>query len=137
MMRSIGSLLEVIAVPAFLAMLGGLARVCRHGTQSWKQFFGSIVVSGFTGIVVHLVLQETQLSSSLQAALVAASGYSGGAMLDGYIARLEKLLPEPPPEISPTLQPKPHTKTDEDSLTVASHQAEELSAPETGIENNS
>ena len=98
MMHDFRSLLEVTAAPLSLAMLGGLARVCRYGAKSWKQFVGSIIVSGFTGVVVHLILQETSLSSSIQAAIVATSGYSGGAIIDAFVERLivgVKNLPGP------------------------------------------
>lgn len=77
---------EGLVIPAVLAAFGGIARVCRFGVKSWKQFGGSIVISAFTGVVVHLVLAETSISSSLQAAIVAASGYSGGAILDAFVS---------------------------------------------------
>lgn len=79
---SFRELAEALSGPLVLAAFGGIARACRYGVKSWRAFCGSIVVSAFTGVVVHLMLQETSFSASLQAALVAASGYSGGAILD-------------------------------------------------------
>ena len=91
-------LLEALTTPAILAIFGGLARVCRHGVKSWRQFCGSMVVSAFTGVLVHLMIQETSFSTSTQAAIVAASGYSGGAILDaiaaGIINQFKKLPTE-------------------------------------------
>lgn len=87
-LSSFQELLEALLGPLVLAAFGGLARACRYGVKSWRQFCGSIVVSGFTGVVVHLMLQETSFSDSLQAALVAASGYSGGAILDAIAAAI-------------------------------------------------
>ena len=88
-------IMEALTGPVVLAAFGGIARACRFGVKSWRQFCGSIVVSAFTGVVVHLMLLETSLSASLQAAIVASSGYSGGAILDAIataiIHQIEKL----------------------------------------------
>lgn len=83
---SFKALIEALSGPVVLAAFGGLARACRYGVKSWRQFCGSMVVSAFTGVVVHLMLQESSFSTSLQAAIVAASGYSGGAILDAIAA---------------------------------------------------
>ena len=88
MMRDINTLVEAIAAPAVLAMLGGLARACRFGATSWKQFAGGIIISGFTGVVVHLLLQEIELSLSIKAAIVATAGYSGGAIMDALVDKV-------------------------------------------------
>lgn len=92
---SFQELIETLTGPVILAAFGGIARACRYGIKSWRQFCGSIVVSAFTGVVVHLMLRESSLSTSLQAAVVAASGYSGGALLDaiaaGIIQQIKKL----------------------------------------------
>jgi hypothetical protein len=90
-------MLETLAPPVTLAAFGGIARACRHGARSWRQFCGSMVVSGFSGVVVHLLIRESSLSASLQAAIVAVSGYSGGAVLDAFASTLInkiKTLPE-------------------------------------------
>lgn len=87
-------LLEALTAPAILAVFGGIARACRYGVKSWRQFCGSIVVSAFTGVLVHLMIQESGFSTSTQAAIVAVSGYSGGSILDviasGLIQQLNK-----------------------------------------------
>lgn len=75
-------LLEALTGPVVLAVFGGVARACRYGIKSWRQFCGNMVISAFTGVIVHLMLQETSFPASTQAAIVAASGYSGGAILD-------------------------------------------------------
>lgn len=87
---SFKELIEALSGPAVLAAFGGLARSCRYGVNGWRQFCGSVVVSAFTGVVVHLMLRETAFSSSFQAAVVAASGYSGGAILDAAVTVIIK-----------------------------------------------
>lgn len=81
---------EGLIVPLALAAFGGVARACRFGFKGWKQFCGSIVASGFSGVVVHLMINDVGLSLSVQAAIVATSGYSGGAIIDGLVAGLTK-----------------------------------------------
>ena len=92
MLDNVEELLEAIAAPCVLALFGGLARACRFGIKSWRQFMSSVVVSAFTGVVVHLLIQETTLSTSVQAAIMATSGYSGGAILDAVQARIIKAV---------------------------------------------
>ena len=102
MMRDINTLIEAIAAPAVLAMLGGLARACRFGAPSWKQFAGGIIISGFTGVVVHLLLQDIDLSHSIKAAIVATAGYSGGAIMDALVDKVlsgVRNLPVPGAEV--------------------------------------
>lgn len=89
-MQELRQFFEALAVPIALSVFGGIARCCRFGVTSWRQFVASSVVSGFTGVVVHLLIQETALSSSIQAAIVASSGYGGGAILDALSARIVK-----------------------------------------------
>ena len=86
--QNVTPMAEALAVPTGLAVFGGVARACRYGVKSWRHFAGSIIVSGFTGVVVHLLLEDMDLSESMQAALVAASGYSGGAILDALSMRI-------------------------------------------------
>lgn len=88
MMRDINTLIQALTTPAVLAMLGGLARACRFGAKSWKQFTGGIIISGFTGVVVHLLLQELDVSDSFKAAIVATAGYSGGAIMDALVDKV-------------------------------------------------
>ena len=92
MLDNAKELLESLVLPALLALFGGVARSCRFGVSSIRQFIGSAVVSGFTGVVIHLLLQETELSTSVQAAIVATSGYSGGAILDAVQSRIIKAV---------------------------------------------
>ncbi|WP_027187296.1 phage holin family protein [Desulfovibrio cuneatus] len=102
MMRDINTLIEAIAAPAMLAMLGGLARACRFGATSWKQFSGGIIISGFTGVVVHLLLQDIDLSPSIKSAIVATAGYSGGAIMDALVDKIlsgVRNLPVPGAEV--------------------------------------
>lgn len=93
-MQSLKELLEAVSVPVVLAVFGGLARACRFGVKSWKHFAGSMVVSAFTGVLVHLLLSGSGLSPSVMAAIVAASGYSGGIILDALVQRLVRGVEE-------------------------------------------
>ena len=92
MLGSGKELFESLLIPTLLAVFGGVARSCRFGVKSLRQFAGSAVVSAFTGVVIHLLIQETSLSTSVQAAIVATSGYSGGAILDAVQARIIKAV---------------------------------------------
>lgn len=96
---SFKEILEALSAPLGLAAFGGIARACRFGVKSWRQFCGSIVVSAFTGVVVHLLLLESSLSTSLQAAIVAASGYSGGAILDAMATAMIQHIEQIPGKI--------------------------------------
>lgn len=82
------ALLEALAAPAILASIGGIARAMRFGVSSWRQFVGSVCISAFAGILVNLFIMDLNLSPSFQAALVAASGYSGGCILDALQNRI-------------------------------------------------
>ncbi|MDR2892271.1 MAG: phage holin family protein [Deltaproteobacteria bacterium] len=87
-MDNIKSFIEALILPLGLGVFGGIARACKTGFQTWRQFFSSVTVSAFTGVVVHLAIQDSSFSATMQAAVVAASGYSGGAILDGLIERV-------------------------------------------------
>ncbi len=91
-MDEIKSFLEGLMLPLAMALFGGLARACKTGFKSWKQFAASMVISAFTGVVVHLAIQDGGLSASMQAAIVASSGYSGGVVLDGLVDRVAERL---------------------------------------------
>lgn len=88
-MNDIRTFCEGILVPLILALFGGAARACRFGVRSWRHFCGSIIVSGFAGVVVHLLIVDLAVSDATKAAVVAISGYSGGMMLDLLSSRLK------------------------------------------------
>lgn len=92
--------LEGIVVPLLLSLAGGIARAFRDGFKSWRQFAGSLIISGFAGIIVHLLIQDLELSSNIKAALVGLSGYSGGAILDALSSRLQKGVEKLPDRLS-------------------------------------
>ena len=77
-------------LPMLLAVFGGLARVARFGTPSWKQFLSAIVLSAFTGVLVALLMQDLNWSDSVKSAIIAISGYSGGIILDAMVDRVVK-----------------------------------------------
>jgi hypothetical protein len=90
--ENLKSFLESLTLPLLLGSFGGVARSCRTGFGSRRQFFSSIMVSSFTGVVVHLALQDSSLSGHMQAALIAASGYSGGSVIDALVERLSSKI---------------------------------------------
>lgn len=83
---------EGIAVPLVMSTFGGIAKTLSQGFKSWRQFIGSLFVSGFAGMIVHLFIQDANLSPSMSAAMVGLSGYSGVVILDGLAASAQKLL---------------------------------------------
>lgn len=89
-MQDLKAFFESMSIPILLAMSGGAARAVRFGFKGWRQFTGSLVVSGFTGVVVQLLLADTTLSVNAQSAIVAVSGYSGGAILDSILMRFSR-----------------------------------------------
>jgi hypothetical protein len=91
---SLKSFLESLVLPLLLGGFGGVARVCRTGAGNWRQFLSGIMVSSFTGVVVHLALQDSSLSRHMQAAIIAASGYSGGSVIDALVSRISSKLQE-------------------------------------------
>ena len=89
-MNDIRNFLESVTVPLILSLFGGAARAVRFGVRSWRQFTAALVVSGFAGVIVHLLIQDASLADSVKAALVGLSGYSGGMILDALASRLQK-----------------------------------------------
>lgn len=83
---------EGVAVPLMMSLFGGLAKAASKGFKTWRQFVASLFVSGFAGMVVHLFIQDANISPSMGAALVGLSGYSGVVILDGLAAFALKLL---------------------------------------------
>ena len=95
-MTDFKNMLEAVAMPMFLAVFGGLARVARFGVPSWKQFLSAIVLSAFTGVLVSLLMQDLAWSPSIKSAIIAISGYSGGIILDALVDRVVKGVAELP-----------------------------------------
>ena len=91
-MDELKSFFEGIAVPVVMSMFGGIAKTVSQGWKSWRQFIGSLFVSGFAGMVVHLFIKDANISPSMSAALVGLSGYSGVVILDGLAACAQRLL---------------------------------------------
>ena len=83
---------EGVAVPLLLSMFGGIAKTVSQGWKSWRQFVGSLFVSGFAGVIVHLFIQDADISPSMRAAMVGLSGYSGVALLDGLSGWLQRMV---------------------------------------------
>ena len=95
-MTDFKNMLEAVAMPMFLAVFGGLARVARFGVPSWKQFLSAIILSAFTGVLVALLMQDLTWSESVKSAIIAISGYSGGIILDAMVDRVVKGVAELP-----------------------------------------
>ena len=89
-MDNIRNFLESVTVQLLLSLFGGAARAVRFGVRSWRQFAAALVVSGFAGVIVHLLIQDSSLADSIKAGLVGLSGYSGGMILDALASRLQK-----------------------------------------------
>lgn len=87
---SLKTMLEAVAMPMLLAVFGGLARMARFGVTSWKQFLSCIILSGFTGVLVSLLMEDLPWSPSIKSAIIAISGYSGGVILDALVDRVVK-----------------------------------------------
>ena len=87
---------EAFVLPMLLAIFGGLARMARFGTPSWKQFLSAIVLSAFTGVLVALLMQELAWPESVKSAIIAISGYSGGIILDAMVDRVVRGVAELP-----------------------------------------
>ncbi|CAK7067583.1 MAG: hypothetical protein DELT_01716 [Desulfovibrio sp.] len=90
------NIFEGLGVPLLLSMFGGIAKALREGVRSCRQFAASMVVSGFAGVIVHLLIQDMAFSASVKAALVGLSGYSSGIILDALAARLKRGIEQIP-----------------------------------------
>lgn len=88
--KSIQSLIEALSAPVMLAVIGGLAKIAKNGATSWRQCLSCIILSGFTGVIISLLLDDLTFSPSVKAAIIAISGYSGGAILDALVERVVK-----------------------------------------------
>lgn len=71
-----------------LALLGGLARACRFGVHSVKQFIGGLLCSGVSGLLCILALYDQDVPPLFAGAIVGMVGYSGGSVLDAVIGIL-------------------------------------------------
>ena len=85
-------LYEALLPVVGLALVGGLVRVARFGTASWRHLGGSLLGSAFAGVIVHWFLAESGFSEQVVSAIVASSGYLGGTLLDALQARLMRLV---------------------------------------------
>ena len=81
-MDDIKTFLEGLAVPFILSIFGGLARSFRDGVTSWRKLVGELFISAFAGVMVHLLVQDVDLSANTRAAMYGISGYSGAMILD-------------------------------------------------------
>lgn len=88
--------LEALFPVVGLALLGGVVRVVRFGTTSWRQFVGSLAGSAFAGVISHWILSGTDVGPQVGSALIATAGYLGGTLLDALQARLIRLVEEWP-----------------------------------------
>ena len=77
-------------MPLIMAIFGGAARAFKDGIKSWRHFAASMFVSGFAGVVVHLLIADLAMPGTTKAAIVAISGYSGGMMLDILTSRVHQ-----------------------------------------------
>ena len=89
-------LYEALLPVVGLALVGGLVRVARFGTSSWRHLGGALLGSAFAGVIVHWFLAESGLGEQVISAIVASSGYLGGTLLDALQARLVRLVEDWP-----------------------------------------
>ena len=66
---------------AILAALGGVVRSMQAGRCGLKAVAVAALSALFAGVVVHLLLAQTDWPLSAQAALVGLSGYASGELL--------------------------------------------------------
>ena len=83
-------------MPLLLSLFGGIAKAFREGFLTWRQFAASLIVSGFAGVIVHLFIQDINISANIKAGLVGLSGYSSGMILDALTARFKKGIEQMP-----------------------------------------
>jgi hypothetical protein len=79
------------AVPfAVLASLAGIVRTMQAGRCGLKAVCVAATSAGFTGMLVHLLLDAASLPMSYKAALVGVSGYASGELLKIFTVRICK-----------------------------------------------
>lgn len=89
------------AIPlALLAALGGVVRSMQAGRCGLKAVTVAATTAGFTGLILHLLLQSSGLPAGVQAALVGIGGYASGELLKILAVRVCKwadaAVPKPP-----------------------------------------
>lgn len=87
------ALYDLIAVGlplALLAALGGIVRSMQAGRCGFKAVAVAATTSLFAGVIVHLILAQTDWPLSIQGAIVGLSGYASGELLKIMAVRVCK-----------------------------------------------
>lgn len=85
-----------IFLPLVLGMIGCAVRLCRFGVQSLRQLFASVSASCFVAVLVYWGLDMLTFPPTVDAAIVGASSYLGGTLLDAFQHRAIKAVKEAP-----------------------------------------
>ena len=91
--KVVGPYADIIATSllmSLLAALGGVVRALRLGKCGAKAVTVAAISSAFAGVIVHLILDQTNLPMSMKAAMVGVSGYASGELLKIMTARMCK-----------------------------------------------
>lgn len=70
-------------MPLAMSIFGGIAKTASQGWRSWKKFIADLCVSAFAGFIVHLLINDANITAGTKAALVGMSGFSGVLVLEG------------------------------------------------------
>lgn len=95
-MDELKEFLESLMVPLIISIFGGLARLCYSRADGIGAIVRGLVVATFTGVMVHLILKDSGLSGSTQAAFVGVASWGGPKVLDGLMEMLLQRFGRPP-----------------------------------------
>lgn len=118
MYSTIKEIAEALWVPLCLSMMGFIVRIVRSGVASWQTFISSLFCSAFAGILAHWFLAGSGIDTQIASAVIAMSGYCGGALIDAItgviLRRVEGVSHIYPPLEFPPINEilQPHNELD-------------------------
>lgn len=88
MQSTFKEVMETLWLPFCLSMMGFVVRMVRTGVASWRAFISSLFCSAFAGIIAHWFLAGSGINTQIASAVIAMSGYCGGALIDAVSGRI-------------------------------------------------
>ncbi len=81
-----------LSIPVLIAAAGGIVRALQRTDRcSWKSLIIGVLTSAFTGVVVHLLISDLEVSAAVKAGVVGVSGFASGDLLRILSSRVCKV----------------------------------------------
>lgn len=81
-----------LSIPMLLSALGGVVRTLQRSNDcSWKSLAVGTLTSFFTGVCVHFLITDMDVSGAVKAGIVGISSFAGGDLLRILSSRVCKV----------------------------------------------